>query len=125
MRWSNPPPACPRCRTPTPMSPRPSTACWAVTRQAAFCRWTALDRKSTRLNSSHLVISYAVFCLKKKKHYASDETTRWENILPYLDESAVELGEDAPLPCEIPLRQGVKFVDTDQFRRYIVTLVSR
>src|SRR2546426_2688709 len=27
-----------------------------------------LDRKSTRLNSSHLVISYAVFCLKKKKH---------------------------------------------------------
>src|SRR2546426_5000827 len=27
----------------------------------------AQDRKSTRLNSSHLVISYAVFCLKKKK----------------------------------------------------------
>src|SRR5256885_4967040 len=27
------------------------------------------DRKSTRLNSSHLVISYAVFCLKKKKLY--------------------------------------------------------
>src|SRR5256885_7352114 len=29
------------------------------------------DRKSTRLNSSHLVISYAVFCLKKKKYYTS------------------------------------------------------
>src|SRR2546426_5779072 len=29
------------------------------------------DRKSTRLNSSHLVISYAVFCLKKKKHVKS------------------------------------------------------
>src|SRR2546426_8403628 len=28
---------------------------------------TSPDRKSTRLNSSHLVISYAVFCLKKKK----------------------------------------------------------
>src|SRR2546429_5486526 len=28
-----------------------------------------LDRKSTRLNSSHGYISYAVFCLKKKKHY--------------------------------------------------------
>src|SRR5256885_12502222 len=28
------------------------------------------DRKSTRLNSSHLVISYAVFCLKKKKQHA-------------------------------------------------------
>src|SRR5256885_6297731 len=27
-----------------------------------------IDRKSTRLNSSHLVISYAVFCLKKKKN---------------------------------------------------------
>src|SRR5256885_4056640 len=29
---------------------------------------TQQDRKSTRLNSSHLVISYAVFCLKKKKY---------------------------------------------------------
>src|SRR6266446_1886104 len=34
------------------------------------------DRKSTRLNSSHLVISYAVFCLKKKK-----KTTREEVML--------------------------------------------
>src|SRR5947208_8815630 len=36
---------------------------------------TTLDRKSTRLNSSHQIISYAVFCLKKKKkkrrHYMS------------------------------------------------------
>src|SRR2546426_7195314 len=31
------------------------------------------DRKSTRLNSSHLVISYAVFCLKKKKKTHSRE----------------------------------------------------
>src|SRR5690606_31408538 len=30
-------------------------------------RQVALDRKSTRLNSSHVKISYAVFCLKKKK----------------------------------------------------------
>src|SRR5256885_6810790 len=30
------------------------------------------DRKSTRLNSSHLVISYAVFCLKKKKDNANE-----------------------------------------------------
>src|SRR5258708_29558121 len=29
------------------------------------------DRKSTRLNSSHQIISYAVFCLKKKKHTPS------------------------------------------------------
>src|SRR2546426_8393771 len=31
------------------------------------------DRKSTRLNSSHLVISYAVFCLKKKKNKDSHD----------------------------------------------------
>src|SRR5256885_4583372 len=31
------------------------------------------DRKSTRLNSSHLVISYAVFCLKKKKTISSPD----------------------------------------------------
>src|ERR1039457_4017323 len=30
-------------------------------------KWEAGDRKSTRLNSSHLVVSYAVFCLKKKR----------------------------------------------------------
>src|SRR5438034_4020624 len=34
-----------------------------------FLRDKLLDRKSTRLNSSHTVISYAVFCLKKKKIY--------------------------------------------------------
>src|SRR5688500_19888587 len=33
--------------------------------------WQNLDRKSTRLNSSHLVISYAVFCLKKKKKHTT------------------------------------------------------
>src|SRR3712207_8785084 len=32
-----------------------------------FAPWTWRDRKSTRLNSSHANISYAVFCLKKKK----------------------------------------------------------
>src|SRR5690349_23540707 len=36
----------------------------------------ALDRKSTRLNSSHVEISYAVFCLKKKKHSTSAMETR-------------------------------------------------
>src|SRR5256885_12357497 len=34
------------------------------------------DRKSTRLNSSHLVISYAVFCLKKKKKKNYNETAK-------------------------------------------------
>src|SRR2546426_6848449 len=40
------------------------------------------DRKSTRLNSSHLVISYAVFCLKKKKKRRQEQnatTTRQQH----------------------------------------------
>src|SRR5256885_5765187 len=37
------------------------------------------DRKSTRLNSSHLVISYAVFCLKKKIADICDEA-RWLDV---------------------------------------------
>src|SRR2546426_2148302 len=38
------------------------------------------DRKSTRLNSSHLVISYAVFCLKKKKKKINRSCNRDESI---------------------------------------------
>src|SRR5256885_3792895 len=38
---------------------------------------TMRDRKSTRLNSSHLVISYAVFCLKKKKAYPLGDRLRF------------------------------------------------
>src|SRR6266571_8224285 len=37
-------------------------------RDPAWRRGSAADRKSTRLNSSHMSISYAVFCLKKKKN---------------------------------------------------------
>src|SRR3712207_8566776 len=37
---------------------------------------TGLDRKSTRLNSSHANISYAVFCLKKKKTHITHLTRR-------------------------------------------------
>src|SRR5258708_36843800 len=36
----------------------------------SFLRKVSLDRKSTRLNSSHQIISYAVFCLKKKKDFS-------------------------------------------------------
>src|SRR5438132_10821909 len=41
-----------------------------------------LDRKSTRLNSSHTVISYAVFCLKKKKkkHKESEELSAYVEL---------------------------------------------
>src|SRR5690606_39324758 len=58
------PELCPQCRT-----PREGAAPFCEE-----CRWNFLtntatsytDRKSTRLNSSHVKISYAVFCLKKK-----------------------------------------------------------
>src|SRR5256885_6934143 len=40
---------------------------WVRPVHRAAQRRSRKDRKSTRLNSSHLVISYAVFCLKKKK----------------------------------------------------------
>src|SRR5205807_6393580 len=49
------------------------------------------DRKSTRLNSSHLVISYAVFCLKKKKkkkisnaNKSNDNSSRHMSLYDYM-----------------------------------------
>src|SRR5258708_29505423 len=44
------------------------------------------DRKSTRLNSSHQIISYAVFCLKKKKNIANNEHSA--SSLPLIPYSA-------------------------------------
>src|SRR5256885_5268012 len=53
----------------------------SVRRAGPEFRRPTRDRKSTRLNSSHLVISYAVFCLKKKKlldrYYASVTLNPW------------------------------------------------
>src|SRR5215216_6875631 len=40
------------------------------------------DRKSTRLNSSHQIISYAVFCLKKKKKISSTTSIKTQTIIP-------------------------------------------
>src|SRR5256885_13186411 len=47
-----------------------------ATRARTAGPWPPRDRKSTRLNSSHLVISYAVFCLKKKqeRNYRAPQT---------------------------------------------------
>src|SRR5260221_4298664 len=66
--------ASPACPPPTTATSRCSTS--ASTRlESKPClpgvieyAMTMADRKSTRLNSSHTVISYAVFCLKKKKN---------------------------------------------------------
>src|SRR2546426_228721 len=49
------------------LEPRPILPLTATSDVFTPSHGLALDRKSTRLNSSHLVISYAVFCLKKKK----------------------------------------------------------
>src|SRR5947208_13433829 len=45
-----------------------SNAVYEAYNQAAADPHNDVDRKSTRLNSSHQIISYAVFCLKKKKN---------------------------------------------------------
>src|SRR5437763_2930943 len=51
--------------------------------QATYKTFQQEDRKSTRLNSSHRCISYAVFCLKKKK---KSQTKHKLNIQYYLDQ---------------------------------------
>src|ERR1035438_10731337 len=52
----------------------------------------ALDRKSTRLNSSHLGISYAVFCLKKNKQYKIHSPTCPQLLLTlYLNHFPISL----------------------------------
>src|SRR5574341_2293398 len=48
-----------------PIYPKPQVRADSCHQRKSNSRWT--DRKSTRLNSSHQLISYAVFCLKKKK----------------------------------------------------------
>src|SRR2546428_10322401 len=50
---------------------------------AAALPFRSGDRKSTRLNSSHDQISYAVFCLKKKKKLQSVSTSRKSSVLPH------------------------------------------
>src|SRR5437588_4593408 len=58
------------------------------------------DRKSTRLNSSHTVISYAVFCLKKKNNGSArtDAATNWRAFLIREIRTALVRTCDARLP---------------------------
>src|SRR5256885_6696074 len=49
---------------------------WNTRPRSPGCGEGAPDRKSTGLNSSHLVISYAVFCLKKKKKMKLDQQNK-------------------------------------------------
>src|SRR5438067_12584211 len=49
--------------------------------QETFFALIRADRKSTRLNSSHVSISYAVFCLKKKKNYKKKDAKSDTNLM--------------------------------------------
>src|SRR5438552_11742089 len=62
----------PRCTSRAASGVRDSRRSRNGARRARRCR---RDRKSTRLNSSHQIISYAVFCLKKKKKKRKEKYT--------------------------------------------------
>src|SRR3712207_7674830 len=72
-----------RRRDPVARAVHPQLGRWSVLVGHRPGRRLRRDRKSTRLNSSHANISYAVFCLKKKKttHYTSTPQTITINIL--------------------------------------------
>src|SRR5438477_8223147 len=53
----------------------------------------ARDRKSTRLNSSHMSISYAVFCLKKKKNNTNQRSHSTEHHKPSSTQSRTQATE--------------------------------
>src|SRR2546430_2431775 len=56
--------------------------------------WPNLDRKSTRLNSSHSQISYAVFCLKKNKSLETNNL--FNNLIPRNQSAAFSSGKARP-----------------------------
>src|SRR2546430_8897768 len=66
-----------------PAQDQPSSASPGVARRKK------IDRKSTRLNSSHSQISYAVFCLKKKKQFLEEHSPPDTRAPPILDESFI------------------------------------
>src|SRR3712207_7608814 len=63
---------------------RSATARGAGTTAGVEQSATDRDRKSTRLNSSHANISYAVFCLKKKKHIIDIKPTILTTIMTFI-----------------------------------------
>src|SRR5215216_2849582 len=69
-----------------------------------------VDRKSTRLNSSHQIISYAVFCLKKKK-------PRFEDVKASLEEC-----KDKDMTYAAPLFVIFLFIDTATTEIYTLSL---
>src|SRR2546430_6181412 len=78
----------------------------------------AVDRKSTRLNSSHSQISYAVFCLKKKKKQVSAASSRARYFRHFSVDDDL-LGIDNPHRTRIvPIRDSNS--DTDPTKLYTI-----
>src|ERR1022692_4301788 len=69
-----------------------------------------LDRKSTRLNSSHLVISYAVFCLKKKKKKTYSKSQNTSHLTNSNDLHTAHARLDYVICSTIRCREGISFL---------------
>src|SRR2546430_3886830 len=75
------------------------------------------DRKSTRLNSSHSQISYAVFCLKKKK--------KTSNLVKSCRLALMTIHTDTgPLHDVSPRSFSAEFIESDQSSIVLLTLIS-
>src|SRR5256885_3253287 len=93
------------------MSPKTRSTCCATDGKRLSTALPCLrpDRKSTRLNSSHLVISYAVFCLKKKKEGFQTASIIRQNASQIAPYPTSELTTDSmqeshsPHRCQSPL----------------------
>src|SRR2546421_8029683 len=77
-------PICAAMAAANPAGPPPTTNTSVVSPMgtSSFCVFKQLDRKSTRLNSSHDQISYAVFCLKKKTNTRSQHRCNGSETYP-------------------------------------------
>src|SRR6266850_5529289 len=90
-----------------------------------------LDRKSTRLNSSHLVISYAVFCLKKqssqpqahlRRSLAKDLIqSRYLVRSPYSEPNTPKVLTPWKALMKVAICNGVHFARSDPLTAYLVT----
>src|SRR5690242_21608543 len=71
--------------TPSRSIPASASTMALDTPENPFAKGFSGDRKSTRLNSSHMSISYAVFCLKKKKanHQHDADLANLEDVSPH------------------------------------------
>src|SRR5256885_347762 len=81
-----------------------------------------VDRKSTRLNSSHLVISYAVFCLKKKIKMTPTETITSIILIKLI---TISLGTVSPPPRFVIVVIDLEVSVNQMLRDSISIMVSR